>query len=116
MIAGNKNCLVCTGNFAEYLPPLVIVLSLLEMQSVFSPFYLHVFGASALASRLAHTLQLRAPETLPTVFRMVSARRLTSLLQQAYCANAHSATVLVWQRFRVHTTVLRRSGSCPRSP
>jgi len=71
------------------------------MQSVFSPFYLHVFGASALASRLAHTLQLRAPETLPAVFRMVSARRLTSLLQHAYCANAQTSIALVWQSVKL---------------
>ena len=61
------------GNFAEYLPPLIISLGLLEAQQIFSPFYLHVFGGTALALRLAHTLQLRMPEKLPVVFRQARA-------------------------------------------
>ena len=61
------------GNFSEYLPPLIISLGLLEVQQIFSPFYLHVFGGTALALRLAHTLQLRMPEKLPAGFRVARA-------------------------------------------
>ena len=61
------------GNFAEYLPPLIISLGLLEVQQIFSPFYLHMFGGTALVLRLAHTLQLRMPEKLPVVFRQARA-------------------------------------------
>ena len=63
------------GNFSEYLPPLIISLGLLEVQQIFSPFYLHVFGGTALALRLAHTLQLRMPEKLPAAFRVARASR-----------------------------------------
>ena len=66
------------GNFAEYLPPLIISLGLLEVQQIFSPFYLNVFGATALGLRLAHTLQLRMPEKVPIVFRQARASQCAS--------------------------------------
>ena len=77
---------VHAGNFAEYLPPLIISLGLLEVQQIFSPFYLHVFGATALGLRLAHTLQLRVPEKLPIVLRQARASQRAFETKISVCA------------------------------
>jgi len=83
------------GNYGEYSPPLVLTLGLLEVNHVLPPFYLHVYGATALALRLAHTLQLRSPESLPIVLRQVGFLGTIALMVfGGGCAAAHAIGAL----------------------
>ena len=41
------------GNFSEYVPILLILIALLEIQN-FSPLFIHIFGCVLVASRISH--------------------------------------------------------------
>ncbi len=41
------------GNFSEYVPILLILIALLELQE-FSPLFIHIFGVVMVASRISH--------------------------------------------------------------
>ena len=53
------------GNLAEYLPPFLILLGLLEGNKTLSPFFLHVFGTAFLVARVGHAAQLSFPDSVP---------------------------------------------------
>lgn len=53
------------GNLAEYLPPFLILLGLLEINKVLSPFLLHLFGTVFLVARIGHAAQLSFPDAVP---------------------------------------------------
>lgn len=59
---GNKEMLLAMRrhtNFVEYVPLILILIGLLEMNGV-SPMWLHIFGAALVLARLSHASALRA--------------------------------------------------------